>query len=588
MDEEYEKIEKVVGNQHKYQYITLFISMIIWFATSYITVSVPFFVKRPQAEYFNSTSGQIMKVSKLTYQICDEFEYNITKTYDYSLINQYNINCEKLKVGLIGSTISFAMLVGAIIQAFLVDLIGRQKTLFYALMIHIPFIFSFNFIPTGEHNFYFIYIFCFFIEITGSCSYICAFLYICEMNTFKNRPICSGFIKASISLCGIIHITIYYYFDNHFLNINISVILAIISFFSVMLVFFETPKYFFIKGNFTKFLVSFRNIAKFNNRFLKYDNYLTNKVETLEKIFYYEEIKAIEKRYSSSQDISESLTLNYHNLESDNNKSRSKSFLSTQPVQEESEIRKKLFEVYKVNPNCERESEEDSSDLEVFEKKYQRIDKGKYLYTLFDIFKFKSQRWISLKLIFIWFSISGIYYTYGNVFVYFKGSLQLNGIIFYVIEMIFFIFSGYVVNFKNIGRIKLLVIFNILALVGFIVYMIFTLPGYFRNIVAIFFKISISGIHVILFVYTYEVYPLVLRSKGFTVNIIFGRFGALIFLPLLELAESFLMYIFVVILTICLFVVVTLPETVIKKDNDTLPPEKVDSEVINDSDTIFN
>ena len=154
--------------------------------------------------------------------------------------------------------------------------------------------------------------------------------------------------------------------------------------------------------------------------------------------------------------------------------------------------------------------------------------------------------------------------------------------------MIFFIFSGYVVNFKNIGRIKLLVIFNILALVGFIVYMIFTLPGYFRNIVAIFFKISISGIHVILFVYTYEVYPLVLRSKGFTVNIIFGRFGALIFLPLLELAESFLMYIFVVILTICLFVVVTLPETVIKKDNDTLPPEKVDSEVINDSDTIFN
>ena len=73
MDEEYERIEKVVGNQHKYQYMTLFISMMVFFSTSYIDVSEPYFLKRPVVTYFNETSQETIE-SRLTYEICEEYK----------------------------------------------------------------------------------------------------------------------------------------------------------------------------------------------------------------------------------------------------------------------------------------------------------------------------------------------------------------------------------------------------------------------------------------------------------------------------------------------------------------------------------
>ncbi len=73
------------------------------------------------------------------------------------------------------------------------------------------------------------------------------------------------------------------------------------------------------------------------------------------------------------------------------------------PLKEE-EIVTKLKEVYK-------KQDKEESDGAAFEKKYKFIDKeGKYIYSILDLIKLKSQRFLALKLCLVWFTIGTIYY----------------------------------------------------------------------------------------------------------------------------------------------------------------------------------
>jgi len=579
MDEEYQRIEKIVGNQHKYQFITLFLCSIIWLSTSYISISVPFFEKKPNVKYYNSTSREYHEKARLTYEICDNYNYTIISSYDYSYTERYDINCEEFKVGLVGGTISFAMLIGAILQAVLVDFIGRRKTLIISLVFYSLFTFGLLFIPIQHDLYYTLYIACFCIMTFGSCSYICAFLYICEMNTFANRPICSGFINASGSLCGIIHIMLYRFFNNLNLNISVTLILSILSAILVIFVFYETPKFYFVQGKFKEFLMAFRNIASFNNRFLSYDYYLNENIDRLEKIFFYEEIN---NDYLKLESTGESLVMNIRSLDSfycnQENHDVRNSLFSFHPLKSEEEVRKKVESIYASK------EEESSTDDDIFEQKYQRINtKKKYIYSLCDVMKLRSQRYTFLMLSLIWFSTSAIYYSIGNVFIYFKGSIEVNGLIFYSVEFLFYCLSGYIVNFKNVGRIKLLIAFRVLAFILFLINFIFDFKGYAINTIFFLYKIFASGSNVILFIYSYEVYPMVLRSKGFTLNIVIGKLGALVANILIEILFDKAMIGLEVLSGLSLLVIMHLPETVIQKENDIHPPEKL---LVNEENTV--
>ncbi len=577
MDEEYKIIEKLVGDKHKYQKVTLLITMLVWFATSFIHTTVSYLEKKPNVRYYNTTSGEYIS-DRLTYEICENYNYTIERTYDYSFANFYEIDCNKLKIGFMGVTICFAVLIGAIIQTFLVNYVGRKRTLIASLICFIVIILAMNFLPKGHDNFYFIYIFFFLLELCASCSYISSFLYICEMNTFENRPIYSGFVNASYSICGLMHIIIFRFFNDRLININVTFVLSTIAVLLVIFIFYESPMFFFIKGNFTKFLVNFRNIAKFNGRFYRYEKYLSENVEMLEKMFYYEEVKENDTSIPKESISDGRYTFTYQSLGS-----FQESYEQVDPENQEAilkqglEIRKIVFDVYK---NDSFDSSTSMTDLDLFEKKYKRIDKKKYIYGVFDLLKFPSQRYNCLKLCFICFVSFGAYNTISNVFVYYKGSLEINGMIYYAIEMIFYFSSGYIINFRKIGRIKLMVVWQIVALIGYLIYNIFTLPGYSKNVVATAIKISISSTCVINYIYSYEVYPLVLSSNGVVVSFIVGKFGATIFLMLIEFLGDRIFIVFGILQGLCLFIMLTLPETV-KRNFDQKHPPEVDEELVN-------
>lgn len=192
-----------------------------------------------------------------------------------------------------------------------------------------------------------------------------------------------------------------------------------------------------------------------------------------------------------------------------------------------------------------------------------------------DLFKLKSQRHITWKTSLIWFTSFGVYYALGTLFIFLNGSLEMNAIIFYCIEFSFYSVSGYLVNLRDIGRIKLIVFFQIISLVTYFIVSLFNLPGLFLNIFAFIAIICVSFIFCVIYVYSLEIYPLVLSSKGLTLNIIFGRFGSLVFMLLIEILGSKIFIYFCFLQVICLLVVVSLPETIIQSKINNISPDKL-------------
>ncbi len=79
----------------------------------------------------------------------------------------------------------------------------------------------------------------------------------------------------------------------------------------------------------------------------------------------------------------------------------------------------------------------------------------------------------------------------------------------------------------------------------------------------------------ILHIYSYEVYPIVLSSKGFTFNFVFRRLGSSINYILLEFFGSILVIPLGILGFLCLFISLSLTETVIMKNIENFPSEKI-------------
>ena len=131
MDEKIDKIIDLCGTKNKYQYILVFISFISWINNMMVSIALPFLEKTPEIIYIDPKTKEI-KTSHLNYTICtwDKSLYNISKIYEYSWVNEFNISCDQVKTGLIGSLNFGGSFLGSITLNFFADNFGRKNTTF--------------------------------------------------------------------------------------------------------------------------------------------------------------------------------------------------------------------------------------------------------------------------------------------------------------------------------------------------------------------------------------------------------------------------------------------------------------------------
>jgi len=100
------------GNRHKYQYIVMLLTLLIWINIELIAISFPFLEKQPEVSYIDPITKQLI-TSQLNYTICEEVKnYTITKVYGHSWVSEFGIECNQFLNSMIGTLLFAGSIVG--------------------------------------------------------------------------------------------------------------------------------------------------------------------------------------------------------------------------------------------------------------------------------------------------------------------------------------------------------------------------------------------------------------------------------------------------------------------------------------------
>jgi MFS family permease len=274
MDSKLEKIYSLAGDEHKYQYIILIITFFMWMNVNVLPISLAYLEKLPDVNFTNPISKEDAKNVQLNYTICEfgKDSYNITQTYNYSWVIEYNITCDRVQTGLIGTSIFAGEIIGSVIFKIFVDKLGRKTTtLFSASMVFFTLI-TFTFAANITQIFILIIIGGFFSTITAFGSY---FL-VTEVVSSRKRAIFTALINTAFSFCGILYILLFKYLNSWRIVFYFACALTI----TITTVHFlytkESPRLWLTKGDFHKFYESLKAIAIKNNRLEEFEKELEN------------------------------------------------------------------------------------------------------------------------------------------------------------------------------------------------------------------------------------------------------------------------------------------------------------------------
>ena len=177
----------------------------------------------------------------------------------------------------------------------------------------------------------------------------------------------------------------------------------------------------------------------------------------------------------------------------------------------------------------------------------------------YSLIKYRSVRFKFLISSFLWFCISGNYYAITINIKNMPGDIYLNGIKIYIVEMFSYFITGISIN--KIGRKLIMQIYFLFAIIGYIILMLFNLGDTLLITIIFISRFLIAGIFNILFTYSMEIYPTVLRAQGFGFNSVCARLGNIIFPMLNEIINNYINLVFTILNGICLILLFSMPET---------------------------
>lgn len=526
MDSKIEKLMSLSGNENKYQLIVLIITFCIWTNVCILSISLAFLEREPDVYFKNPINFVVANNSPLNYTICEygDKSYNITRTYNYSWVIEYNITCDRVLTGLIGSMMFTGDMLGSIIMKFFADKIGRRITILLGLVFTSLALLGITFCQNITQ----ILILCVPIGLFTIITCLASYMLLFEVISSRKRAMYGSITNTAFSVSGIVFILLYKYIDNWRYIFYIASFFTFIS--TVLFYFFikESPRYNFSKHRFDKFMSNLREIAKTNNRL---DEFNSKIIEDGEYKQIVEEIKAHIETCSYNHrilDIKEVLNKDYEN-------------------------------------NCDIKFTIVENSDEIINLKQQSTEKlirKQNKISLFALVKYSSIRYKFLILCFLWFCISGNYYGLSILLKTLPNDIYFNGIMIYIFEAVAYFCAGFIVDIKFIGRRGFVTFFYTIAIFGF------TILWIFKNlsddyIVGITFvsRFAVSGIFNVLYTYSVEVYPTSVRALGFGINSLSARIAGMIFPILIEIFVEYVNLIFIVMNVLSFIFMLFMPET---------------------------
>ena len=264
MDEQIEKLVNHSGGAGRYQIIILIIGFFVWNSLSLIQTSLPIIERMPKVFYINETTD-------LTYEICGH-NYTVVKKYDYSWITDMGIECDKAKVGYIGTFFYSGMTVGN----FCFSIINK-----YLMHKQIIIIFTFSyviflFLTTVINNFYFRLVCLLLVGISQGLANPSTLTIVSESVSSKWRSLFASLINVGYSTCPIMYTYIYVGLGKWKYIFWMQNIIATICGVLYIIILKNSARTFFTKNKPEEGIEVLRKIAKFNGKLNEFEEALNN------------------------------------------------------------------------------------------------------------------------------------------------------------------------------------------------------------------------------------------------------------------------------------------------------------------------
>ena len=614
MDEKIDKIIALAGNENRYQYFTLVVIVLLWINCNIIAVIIPYLEREPIVNYIDKR-GKYHYNTTIDNEIClrmqDQQKYNIVETYNYSWVIEYNIECDQMNIGFMGSFAFIGNTLGGLIFSSVNKCISHKKILIISSIGFCIAVLLCTMIKSFDY-FYFLLIFEVFIGMFGNCLCYSSMVIAQEVVSSKKRSLFSSIINVGYSLCGILYSLAFYFLQNwrYVFYLIVSASLFILILISIFI--YDSPRAYINAKNYKKTMEILERIASFNGKLKIFRDSIRQ--EEYQDIL--EEIKGGEHPENKNEEENDDEFNIAKKIEEQNDEEKNITEKliekNEEKNDEEKHISEKLIEITEekndeekhISEKIEEKKDEENKDEEALKKKREEEkrkeldeksqiistsvlnqektqdlidqlyeeneDKKKYKkmpkiqkIKFSSLFKYPSIRYKFIILNFLWIGTRAVFNGIAIASKTFPGNFYFNIIILYVIESVSYCASGFMIDITCLGRKRSLWIQYFIIIVCFILLAFIKLNDIQSLILNFIARFCISGTEVIYYTYSLELYPTPVRGIAFGINATFGNAGSILAPMLLEyLPRRIFLASFAVVCILNSIFLLCLPETV--------------------------
>ena len=540
MDKDIHTIMELVGNKHRFTIFIIVMNLILWINVSVLNFSLAFIETKPKVTYMKD--GQ-PTTEKLTYDICDKYDFIIKEDHKYSIITDFEdgTECNKLKISLIGTLNSIGILLGNFLFHIISGKFGYKNILFIFHIGHAVFLLVSIF---WDNYYYFQVINCFVMFFT-KCILNSSLVMNNEIVDLKYKAMISSFVNSGLGLGGMFYVLMYYLLKDWRYVFIVGTCLSAISGVIIKIFYHDSLVQSLINKDFDKFYNNLVYIAKMNGREKEFNEGIVN-----------------DEKYKNCLEKLKGYTNEESNKETVVKYSKKEEMVTTQTVQ--------------IQQRMATESSHKSADKLISSTRSNNSEnsvetKKEIKGSLLQIFKYSSVRYICIILSVGWFCNSTLFYGLVIGIKTLKGSQYRNTAILYLCDFCAYNISGFFSNSK-LGRKLSLQIFTL----GYGIFCLVMFLVFDKNkdvVVGFYFCARLFMIcgFCVYYSYAFESYPISVATFGYSFNATCSAVAGVVIPFIIEyIEEKYVFLIYAIEGVVCTLLFLFLKETRGKEREDNI------------------
>jgi len=540
MDKDIHTIMELVGNKHRFTIFIIVMNLVLWINVSVLNFSLAFIETKPKVTY--KKDGQAT-TEKLTYDICDKYDFIIKEDHKYSIITDFEdgTECNKLKISLIGTVNSIGILLGNFLFHIISGKFGYKNILFIFHIGHAVFLLVSIF---WDNYYYFQVINCFVMFFT-KCILNSSLVMNNEIVDLKYKAMISSFVNSGLGLGGMFYVLMYYLLKDWRYVFIVGTCLSAISGVIIKIFYHDSLVQSLINKDFDKFYNNLVYIAKMNGREKEFNEGIVN-----------------DEKYKNCLEKLKGYTNEESNKETVVKYSKKDKMVTTQTVE--------------IQQRMATESSHKSADKLISSTKSNNSEnsvetKKEIKGSLLQIFKYSSVRYICIILSVGWFCNSTLFYGLVIGIKTLKGSQYRNTAILYLCDFCAYNISGFFSNSK-LGRKLSLQIFTL----GYGIFCLVMFLVFDKNkdvVVGFYFCARLFMIcgFCVYYSYAFESYPISVATFGYSFNATCSAVAGVVIPFIIEyIEEKYVFLIYAIEGVVCTLLFLFLKETRGKEREDNI------------------